>query len=94
MSETTYQVGDKVTILDVKKVGEVIEVMENGQYQVRYTDDAGTFQTEICGPEKLGPVGESDQESAEKASTDAEKSETDEDKESEDESDEESSDEE
>ena len=78
MDETKFEVGQKVTILDVKKVGEVIEVMENGQYQVRYTDDASVFQTEICAPEKLAAVETGDEseksegEKEEKTSTEAE----------------------
>jgi hypothetical protein len=54
MSETIYQVGDKVTILDVRKEGELISVSEDGlTFGVKYTDDAGTEQVEPCTADKL-----------------------------------------
>jgi hypothetical protein len=59
MSETIYQVGDKVTILDVRKEGEVVSVSEDGlTFGVKYTDDAGTEQVEPCTADKLAKAGE------------------------------------
>ena len=40
----------------MKKVGEVVEVLEDGTYKVEYADDGGITQTETCGADKLGPV--------------------------------------
>jgi hypothetical protein len=59
MSDSTFQVGDKVSILDVQKVGEVVEVLEDGTYKVEYTDDGGVVQTETAWeyPFKLNTVG-------------------------------------
>jgi hypothetical protein len=59
MSEMTYAVGDKVTILDVNKQGEVTAVSEDGtQITVKYVDDAGVEATETGAAEKFAPVGE------------------------------------
>jgi len=54
MGETKFEVGQKVTILDVHKVGEVTAVSEDGQVTVKYTDDAGAEQTDTYGAERLG----------------------------------------
>ena len=70
MSNSTFEVGQKVTILDVNKVGEIESVSEDGsQFSVKYTDDAGAEQTEVCTADKLAAVsdeseGESKDESA------------------------------
>jgi len=40
-TENKFAVGDKVTILSVKKVGEVVAVAEDGLYDVDYTDKGG-----------------------------------------------------
>jgi hypothetical protein len=59
MSESTYQVGDKVTILDVKKEGEVVSVSEDGsQFSVKFIDDGGAEQTEAYTADKLAKAGE------------------------------------
>jgi hypothetical protein len=42
--EIKFAVGDKVTILSVKKVGEVVALAEDGLYDVEYTDDGGVVQ--------------------------------------------------
>jgi hypothetical protein len=67
MSDTqayeAYEVGQKVTILDVNKVGEVLSVTD-GAYEVQYTDDGGNVQKETCTADKLAPV-EGDEKSDE-----------------------------
>jgi len=63
MSNITYAVGDKVTILDVNKQGEVTEVSEDGtQITVKYTDDAGVEATETGTADKFAPAGEQSSE--------------------------------
>lgn len=54
MSDTNFEVGQKVTILDVNKVGEVVSISEDGtQCVVKYTDDGGAEQNETCTADKL-----------------------------------------
>jgi hypothetical protein len=71
MSEITYAVGDKVTILDVNKQGEVTAVSEDrNEITVKYTDDAGVEATETGTADKFAPVGEqSSEESSEDTSS-------------------------
>lgn len=60
MSNITYAVGDKVTILDINKQGEVTEVSEDGtQFTVKYVDDAGAEATQTGSADQFAPAGES-----------------------------------
>jgi hypothetical protein len=60
-----FKVGDKVTILDVNKQGEVTAVSEDGQVTVKYTDEAGAEATETGTADKFGPAGASEEAAAE-----------------------------
>lgn len=86
----SYAVGDKVTILDINKLGEVTAVSEDGtQFTVKYTDDAGVEATETGAVEKFAPVGENAGDAV--AAPKAEESEQDESESSEESKDEEGS---
>jgi hypothetical protein len=79
MSDTqAFEVGQKVTILDVNKVGEVVSVSEDGTFVVKYTDDAGAEQTETVSADKLAAVASTDAAGeADEKSDEEEKSEED-----------------
>jgi hypothetical protein len=56
MEVSKFAVGDKVTILSVKKVGEVVAIAEDGLYDVDYTDEGGVLQHEHLTAEEISAV--------------------------------------
>jgi hypothetical protein len=66
MNENTFNVGDKVKIIDLNTIAEVASISEDGtQFTVKYNDAGGQEQTEVVTADKLASVEASEEAASE-----------------------------